>query len=70
MLGGYLSPFLVKRFGARLITSRLAGVSLAAVLMIAPGCISLAVSPYTAIALLCVGGDPLDDRPCEVARGL
>jgi ACS family hexuronate transporter-like MFS transporter len=56
VLGGYLSPFLMKRFGVRLITSRVAGVSLAAVLMIAPGCIGLAVSPYTAIALFCVGG--------------
>ncbi|MFA6117431.1 MAG: hypothetical protein WC729_25765 [Sphingomonas sp.] len=56
VLGGYLSPFLVKRFGVRLITSRVAGVSLAAVLMIAPDCIGLAVSPYTAIALFCVGG--------------
>ncbi|WEK00925.1 MAG: MFS transporter [Candidatus Sphingomonas phytovorans] len=56
VLGGYLSPFLVRRFGVRLITSRVAGISLAAVLMIAPGCIGLAVSPYTAIALFCVGG--------------
>jgi len=56
VLGGYLSPFLIRRFGVKLITSRIAGISLAAVLMIAPGCIGLAVSPYTAIALFCVGG--------------
>ncbi|MBV8237343.1 MAG: MFS transporter [Sphingomonas sp.] len=56
VLGGYLSPFLMRRFGVRLIQSRVAGIALAAVLMIAPGCIGLAVSPYTAIALFCVGG--------------
>lgn len=56
VLGGYLSPFLVKRFGVSLVPSRIAGVCLAAVLMIAPGCIGLAASPYTAIALFCVGG--------------
>lgn len=55
ILGGYLSPFLMKR-GVSLISSRVAGVALGAVLMIAPGCIGLAVSPYTAIALFCVGG--------------
>lgn len=56
VLGGYLSPFLMRRFGVRLIQSRVAGIALAAVLMIAPGCIGLAVSPYMAIALFCVGG--------------
>ena len=56
VLGGYLSPYLMRRFGMALIQSRVAGISLAAVLMIAPGCIGLAASPYTAIALFCVGG--------------
>ncbi|KTF67678.1 MFS transporter [Sphingomonas sp. HT-1] len=56
VLGGYLSPFLVRRFRMPLIASRVAGVALAAVLMIAPGCIGLASSPYVAIALFCVGG--------------
>ncbi|PVX30379.1 MFS transporter [Sphingomonas pokkalii] len=56
VLGGYLSPFLVRRFRMPLIASRVAGVALAAVLMIAPGCIGLAASPYMAIALFCVGG--------------
>ena len=54
--GGYCSPFLVRRFGLSLTDSRVTGISLAAVLMIAPGCIGLAVSPYLAIALFCVGG--------------
>ncbi|MFA6123919.1 MAG: MFS transporter [Sphingomonas sp.] len=56
VLGGYLSPFLVKRFRLSLIASRVAGIVLAAVLMITPGCIGLAASPYAAIALFCIGG--------------
>jgi len=56
VLGGYLSPFLVRRFGLDLVRSRVAGVSVGAVLMIAPGCIGLAASPYVAIALFCIGG--------------
>lgn len=56
VLGGYLSPFFMKRFGLTLIPSRVLGVSLAAVLMIAPGCVGLVASPYAAIGLLCVGG--------------
>jgi ACS family hexuronate transporter-like MFS transporter len=56
VFGGYLSPLLVSRFRLPLIASRVTGISMAAVLMIAPGCIGLAASPYTAIALFCVGG--------------
>jgi len=56
VLGGYLSPYLVRRFGLDLVHSRIAGVSIGAVLMIAPGCIGLAGSPYAAIALFCIGG--------------
>jgi ACS family hexuronate transporter-like MFS transporter len=56
VLGGYLSPWLVRRFGLDLVHSRIAGVSIGAVLMIAPGCIGLAASPYMAIALFCIGG--------------
>src|SRR5262249_42021839 len=56
VLGGYISPFFMKRFGVSLIPSRVLGISLAAVLMIAPGCVGLVASPYAAIALLCVGG--------------
>ena len=55
ILGGYLSPWLMRR-GVALIPSRVIGISLGAVLMIAPGCIGFAASPYTAIALFCVGG--------------
>ncbi|QJU59128.1 MFS transporter [Sphingomonas sp. AP4-R1] len=56
VLGGYLSPFLIRRFGVTLIPSRVAGIAMAAVLMIAPGCIGLVASPYAAIALFCIGG--------------
>lgn len=54
--GGYLSPLLMKHAGLRLVTSRAAGVALGALCMIGPGCIGLARDPYTAIALLCLGG--------------
>ena len=56
VFGGYLSPFLARRFRMELVPSRIAGISLGAVLMIAPGCIGLAASPYLAIALFCIGG--------------
>lgn len=56
VLGGYLSPLLMRRFGLSLVPSRVAGAALAAALMVAPGFIGLAASPYTAIALFCVGG--------------
>lgn len=56
ILGGYLSPFLMKRFKLQLVNSRIAGVTLGALCMIGPGCIGLAESPYTAIALFCMGG--------------
>jgi MFS transporter, ACS family, aldohexuronate transporter len=56
VLGGYLSPWLVRKFGLHLVHSRIAGVSLGAVLMIAPGCIGLAGTPYVAIVLFCIGG--------------
>ncbi|MFL6601372.1 MAG: MFS transporter [Steroidobacteraceae bacterium] len=56
VLGGYLSPYVMRRFGLNLVHSRIAGVSVGAVLMIAPGCIGLAASPYMAIVLFCIGG--------------
>ncbi|MFJ1209336.1 MFS transporter [Burkholderia pyrrocinia] len=54
--GGYLSPYLANRFKLPLVWSRVAGVALGAVLMIGPAMIGLVSSPYTAIALFCVGG--------------
>ncbi|KND59379.1 Hexuronate transporter [Candidatus Burkholderia verschuerenii] len=56
LFGGYLSPFLMKRFRVPLVWSRVAGVVLGAFMMIGPACIGLVASPYEAIALFCVGG--------------
>lgn len=56
ILGGYLSPFLMKRFKMGLLTSRATGVALGAVMMIGPGCVGLVAGPYMAIALFCIGG--------------
>jgi len=54
IFGGYLSPLLMKYFKVKLIPSRIAGIVLGAILMIGPGCIGLAASPYLAIALFCI----------------
>lgn len=54
--GGYLSPWLMRRFGLELLRARQAAMALGALLMIAPGCVGLAADPLAAIALLCVGG--------------
>ncbi len=56
IIGGYLSPFLMRTFGASLITARKLTVLSGAVLMIGPACISFAPDAYWAIALFCVGG--------------
>lgn len=56
VFAGYLSPFLTRTFGIRVISSRVVGISLGATLMIAPGCIGLSASPYVAIGLFCIGG--------------
>lgn len=56
ILGGYLSPFLMKHMRMGLLTSRAAGFSLGAVMMIAPASVGLALSPYLAIGLFCIGG--------------
>lgn len=56
VLGGYLSPFFMNRFKVGLIPSRVLAISLASVLMIAPGCIGLTGDPYVAIGLFCIGG--------------
>ena len=53
VLGGYVSPFLMRRFGLALVPSRIVGVALAAVLMIAPGC----VGPDTGPGVRTDGGD-------------
>jgi len=56
ILGGYLSPLFTRHFKVSLFNSRKWVMTVGALSMIAPGCIGLVASPYTAIALLCVGG--------------
>lgn len=56
ILGGYLAPWLQSWRKFSLEESRIAGIALGAVLMIAPGCVGMVESPYAAIALLSLGG--------------
>jgi len=56
IFGGYLSPILMRKFGVELIRSRVLGIALAALLMIAPGCIGFAPNAYVVVALFCIGG--------------
>lgn len=56
ILGGYLAPWLQRWKGLSLEGSRIAGIWIGAVLMIAPGCVGLVASPYAAIGLLAIGG--------------
>jgi len=56
VLGGYLSPFFHRYAGVSLFTSRKMVFAFGALCMIGPACIGLVASPYTAIALLCLGG--------------
>lgn len=56
VLGGYLSPFFHKYCKVSLLTSRKLVMLVGAVCMIGPACIGWVVSPYTAIALFCIGG--------------
>ncbi len=55
ILGGYLSPFLVRRLRLSLVNSRIAGVWVGALFMLGPGLIGLVRSAPSAIALLCLG---------------
>jgi ACS family hexuronate transporter-like MFS transporter len=56
VLGGYLSPIIHKRFNVSLFQSRKWVVVIGSLSMIAPGCVGLVESPYSAILLLCIGG--------------
>ncbi|SMC40797.1 MFS transporter [Novosphingobium sp. B1] len=56
ILGGYLAPWLQRWKGLSLEGSRIAGIWIGAILMIAPGCVGLVASPYAAIGLLAIGG--------------
>lgn len=56
IIGGYLAPWLQRWKGLTLEGSRIAGIWIGAILMIAPGFVGLVASPYAAIALLAIGG--------------
>ncbi|TWC16424.1 MULTISPECIES: MFS transporter [unclassified Pseudomonas] len=56
VLGGYLSPLFHKYCKVSLFTSRKMVLLFGASCMLGPACIGLVDSPYTAIALLCIGG--------------
>jgi ACS family hexuronate transporter-like MFS transporter len=56
VLGGYLSPLFHKYCRVSLFTSRKMVMLFGCSCMIGPACIGLVESPYTAIALLCLGG--------------
>lgn len=56
VLGGYLSPFFHKHLKVSLFTSRKLVMLFGCLCMVGPACIGLVESPYTAIALLCIGG--------------
>lgn len=56
IVGGYYSPWLMRRFKVSLLTSRKIVVTSGAICMIGPACIGLAGSPGMAISLFCVGG--------------
>ncbi len=56
LVGGYLSPVIVRATGVTLIRARVIGVTAAAGLMIAPGCVGLVAGPAAALGLLAVGG--------------
>jgi ACS family hexuronate transporter-like MFS transporter len=56
LAGGYISPFLVSRFQLSVLAARQWTMALGAVMMIAPGLVSLMDDAYGAIILLCIGG--------------
>jgi ACS family hexuronate transporter-like MFS transporter len=56
LVGGYFSPFLIRRFNISLITSRKIVMTTGALCMIGPACIGFATDYRIAIALFCLGG--------------
>lgn len=54
--GGYLAPWLIRKFNVSLLTSRKIVMTVGTLLMAGPACIGLADTAYEAIALFCVGG--------------
>ena len=56
ILGGYVSPVLMKLTGMQLFTARKCTVLAGSLMMIGPACIGLAPDAYWAIGLFCIGG--------------
>jgi ACS family hexuronate transporter-like MFS transporter len=56
VVGGYLSPFYLKRFSMTLLSSRKLVALSGALLMAGPAFIGTAANSYVAIALFCIGG--------------
>jgi ACS family hexuronate transporter-like MFS transporter len=56
IVGGYMAPFFIRRFGVSTLASRKLVVTCGAVLMIGPACIGLVATKTMAIVLFCVGG--------------
>jgi ACS family hexuronate transporter-like MFS transporter len=56
LVGGYYAPWLIRRFGVSLLTSRKIVVTTGALLMMGPAAIGLTVGPAMAILLFCIGG--------------
>lgn len=56
ILGGYLSPFFMRVFGLSLVSSRVLGIFLGAICMIAPGSVMFAHGHVAVIALFSIGG--------------
>ena len=54
--GGYLAPFLHKRFGMALVPSRLTVITIGALCMVGPALISFVASPVVAILCFSLGG--------------
>jgi ACS family hexuronate transporter-like MFS transporter len=56
VLGGYLAPFLARRFQLHIVNARLATISLGALCMVGPALVSFAVNPIVAILCFSLGG--------------
>ncbi len=56
VFGGYLAPFLHKRLGMQLVSSRLTVITIGALCMVGPALISFAVNPIVAILCFSLGG--------------
>ena len=56
VLGGYLAPFLARRFRLEIVNARLVTITLGALCMVGPALVSFAVSPIPAILCFSLGG--------------